>query len=231
MKDFFANDGTFMTYLKRIGLAIVFNFVYVLTSVPILTIGISNVALFQVMMELVQDRKSESSYLMVYFSAFTDNFVKGLVWGILQVLVTVVAGFDLLFFVANVQKDATPINIASLILTILLIVALVSFFNTLYMTMMHYAGGFKEEFKNTIYIVKNNKKNILFGGLWTILCIGGVFASLLYRTFPWGIFSWMIIMVFGLNGLILAYIYNKIFSLYDEEDEEEVLETEEGLTK
>ena len=166
MKDFFANDGAFMTYLKRIGLAIVFNFVYILTSVPILTIGISNVALFQVMMELVQDRKSESSYLMVYFSAFTDNFVKGLVWGILQVLVTVVAGFDLLFFVANVQKDATPINIASLILTILLIVALVSFFNTLYMTMMHYAGGFKEEFKNTIYIVKNNKKNILFSRIW-----------------------------------------------------------------
>ena len=77
MNGFFSLDSKFMQALSRIADLMILNVVYLLTCLPIVTIGAANSALYTVCFRL--GTKREGHTLRDYFRAFRDNFRQGTV--------------------------------------------------------------------------------------------------------------------------------------------------------
>ena len=72
MNGLFAPDSRFMRYLNRFADLMILNLLFLLTSIPIFTIGASLTALYSVCFHLGMDR--EGSTFRDYFAAFKENF-------------------------------------------------------------------------------------------------------------------------------------------------------------
>lgn len=72
MNGLFAPDSRFMRYLNRLADLMILNLLFLLTSIPIFTIGASLTALYSVCFRLGTDR--EGSTFRDYFAAFKENF-------------------------------------------------------------------------------------------------------------------------------------------------------------
>ena len=71
MNGLFAPDSRFMRYLNRFADLMILNLLFLLTSIPIFTIGASLTALYSVCFHLGTDR--EGSTFRDYFAAFKEN--------------------------------------------------------------------------------------------------------------------------------------------------------------
>ena len=79
MERFFNQEGWLYRFLNRLWDLIVLNVLFILTCIPIITIGASICALYTVTMKGV--RKEDSYIASSYFKAFKENFKKGtLIW-------------------------------------------------------------------------------------------------------------------------------------------------------
>ena len=74
MNGLFAPDSRFMRYLNRLADLMILNLLFLLTSIPIFTIGASLTALYSVCFRLGTDR--EGSTFRDYFAAFKENFLQ-----------------------------------------------------------------------------------------------------------------------------------------------------------
>ena len=72
MNGLFTPDSRFMRYLNRLADLMILNLLFLLTSIPIFTIGASLTALYSVCFRLGTDR--EGSTFRDYFAAFKENF-------------------------------------------------------------------------------------------------------------------------------------------------------------
>ena len=72
MNGLFAPNSRFMRYLNRFADLMILNLLFLLTSIPIFTIGASLTALYSVCFRLGTDR--EDSTFRDYFAAFKENF-------------------------------------------------------------------------------------------------------------------------------------------------------------
>lgn len=72
MNGLFAPNSRFMRYLNRFADLMILNLLFLLTSIPIFTIGASLTALYSVCFRLGTDR--EGSTFRDYFAAFKENF-------------------------------------------------------------------------------------------------------------------------------------------------------------
>lgn len=72
MNGLFAPDSRFIRYLNRFADLMILNLLFLLTSIPIFTIGASLTALYSVCFRLGTDR--EGSTFRDYFAAFKENF-------------------------------------------------------------------------------------------------------------------------------------------------------------
>ena len=75
MERFFNQEGWLYRFLNRLWDLIVLNVLFILTCIPIITIGASICALYTVTMKGV--RKEDSYIASSYFKAFKENFKKG----------------------------------------------------------------------------------------------------------------------------------------------------------
>ena len=73
--SFFSLDSKFMQALSRIADLILLNLVFLVTCIPIFTIGAASAALYSVAFRLGTER--EEGVFRCYFRAFRNNFKQG----------------------------------------------------------------------------------------------------------------------------------------------------------
>ena len=85
MKNIFDSEGKLMTFLDGFADVMVLAILWVICSLPIITVGASTTAFYSVMMKLVV---GEESYVVrSFFKAFKENFkIATIVWLILGVI-------------------------------------------------------------------------------------------------------------------------------------------------
>ena len=87
-----------MQVMARVGDLIMLNFYFLVTSIPLITIGSALTALYDVCFRLGTDREP-MGVTRAYFQAFRENLKPGtLVWLVLLVLGTATAGNTMLFY-------------------------------------------------------------------------------------------------------------------------------------
>ena len=75
MENFFSLDGKFFRFINKFTSLIALNFLFIITSLPIITIGVSFYALYQTNLKLSQNTESYIARTYFFFSALSYPFI------------------------------------------------------------------------------------------------------------------------------------------------------------
>lgn len=217
MNRFFSMDNKFFTVMNRVGDLIILNVVFLVCSIPLITIGASTTALYYVTLKMT---RNEESYLARSFlKSFKENFKQStLIW-----LILLAAMF--LLRADFIITDAVSGSLVSVFRYLLMVIA---FFVTM---IFLYIFPLQAKFENT---VKNTFRNAL---LMSIRHLPSTLLMLVITTVPmgitlsipivflYGLLVW-ILLGFSLTALINSRFLVKIFDRYLPDESET-----EGLTE
>lgn len=209
-------DNPIMRGMGRIADFIILNLLWIVCSIPIITIGASTTALYTVMLKLV---KNEEGYIAKGFlKAFKENFKQStIMWGIFLLL-------GIIFVIDFVSIRLMPNTVGGILQMFFL------FMGVLLIAWMVYAFALQARFVNT---VKNTMKNALilvfaklpFSILLIIITIGPVLATFLtFQTLAIGIMVWFFVgisLVAWLNSLLLRIVFRKLEESGEQESEKQ----------
>lgn len=200
MGKLFAVDGKLVAVLGRIADLVVLNLLWLLCSLPVVTIGASTTALYAVLLKMV---KNEDSYLFSSFwKAFKENFRQSVgIWmGIL--LTWVVLYFDFYYSSHAVESYARLLVIPLGFVTILTMVL----YSYIFPVLAYFENSIKNAVKNAMmmgiaylpYTIV-----ILFMNMCPILLLFS--GNLVAATF------FDLVIGFALAAYINAWIFRKLF--------------------
>lgn len=205
MNSILGENGVLYRFVNKLVDLLVLNIVYILTCLPIITIGAANSALYYVTMKMC---KNEEGYIVKqYLNAFKDNFKKATFGWLFFLLVFIFLGLDFLL-IGNATSE-----IGRFMLIVILAVFL------LVMMPFSYMGPQIAVFENT---PNNYMKNAVIISMTRIgYTIPIVIMNLLPIILFWVGGTWFkigsraMIMV-GWSGIayINSFLFNKVFERY-----------------
>ena len=209
-------DNPIKRGMGRMADFIILNLLWVVCSIPIITIGASTTALYTVMLKLV---KNEEGYIAKGFlKAFKENFKQSTIMWIIFLLISIVFVVDF----ASIKLMSDKIGG---ILQILFL-----FMGALLAAWMVYAFALQARFVNT---VKNTLKNAMilvfaklpFTVLIVLLTVGPVLVTFLtVRTLVIGVMVWFfagVSLVAWLNSYLLRFVFKKLEEGGEQESQKE----------
>lgn len=120
MQTLFSPDSLFMRTMGRVGDLLVLNFLFLLTSLPLVTIGAASTALYTVCFRF--DTEKEAGVIRSYFRAFRESWKQATVLWLILVLCCGCACFNALLFF-RMGGMLSWLSILFLILTALALLA------------------------------------------------------------------------------------------------------------
>jgi len=193
----FGIDSKFYEVVSRIADLVVVNLLFVLCSLPIITIGASTTALYGVTKKMAENR--EGYIFRNYFRLFKENFKQStIMWSIL-LLLALIPTIDL-YIINSFEK--TMLATALAILFVFL-----------------YAMALQSTFENTI---KNTLKNAFLMGIgyfpWTLLIVFitllPIILLVLLGRSAGSVVYVMLFVGFAVLAYLNSYIFNHIFKRY-----------------
>ncbi len=192
---FFSIDSGFYKFMMSVGEMMLLNFCWILGSLPLLTIGASNTAMYTVMGRRL--RGEESGTVAPFFRAWRSNLKQGTLFWLVQVLMS--AGLGMYFFLPL----PTPLKIAAGI--VLFLVTLV--FSLIYPQLARYRNRWFAYVRNAMILPVLRLKWVLLNFLVIALpMIAFVLAPVMFLRLG---FVWIL---FGISGLfyLSAMIMRKV---------------------
>lgn len=87
MKNLLDPNGILFQFLSRVGDMIILNFLFMITCIPIITIGAAQAALYKVIMDMHYDQ--EGGMFKGFFRAFKENFKQATIVWVVELIVLV----------------------------------------------------------------------------------------------------------------------------------------------
>lgn len=219
MKYFlFHPDSPFIQFLNRIGRLIILNLLFVVTCIPIITIGAASTAMYSV---TLKQAKNEEPYITrKYFQAFKENFLQSTVLWIFWLIAIVLLYVDFRVMQGRTSTFAWIMRIA--LYAVMLLAYMV----------MSYTFPLQASFYNTI---RQTLKNGFFISIWHIkktipillIPIAAIVITLLTSfTLYYGILLW-IFLGFACCAQLKSHFFVQVFDTYINPPEDEVYDDEE----
>lgn len=210
MNGIFSPDSKFMQVLNRFADLMILNIIYVLTCIPVFTIGAATTALYKVCFQM--GTEDEGNLYKGYFQAFLSNFKQAtIIWIIIMLL-----GFYLVFyFFRFLQMDGALHYICIPVISLCIVMLMASF----------YVFPLLSQFQNKALNTLRNSLLFCLGYLPRTFMISAInlFPLVLLVTnlyyFMWAAFIWFTFYFAGaayLNSRILLKVFSPYYS--DEED-------------
>lgn len=204
-------DNGFFRALSKLVDCIWLNFLFVLTCIPIFTIGASMTALYYTMQKVIRnDRGYVSSE---YWHAFKTNFKQATLTWLIVLAVGLLTFFDIQFMKA-MDKAGQPLGKAFVFFQVLLALEIL-WCTYLFPYMSRFINGMKATMKNAALIAVLNLP-------WTLLILVLlVVAGLIMYLIPIGIFFAPVLFTWVLNR-ILERVFRKYMTEEDKAQEDEM---------
>lgn len=93
----FSPDNMFFSFMSRISDLMILNFLWMFFSIPIITIGASTTALYDVSLKIIEDR--EGYILKSFLKSFKENFKRATIVWIIIIFISFVIGVNLTFWI------------------------------------------------------------------------------------------------------------------------------------
>lgn len=204
MGNIFDPDGKLMELLWKPIHIMFLNLLWVLFSLPIVTIGASTTALYSVLIKMRNGR--EGKILRDFWTAFRQNFRQATILWLLIVLAAFVFTTDIVFFLNMGGSFGTFSAMLFVGLDVLLL--LVSL----------YVFPMQAVFDNPIGRTVKSALLLLFRHLgWTVVLLALAILTAVAVILYWPLIGWF---VFGLAAFINAWIFDKIFRRYYPKEEQ-----------
>lgn len=208
--NIFSPDSKVMIALSRLGDLIVLNFIFLLTCIPIFTIGAAFTALYTVTFKFGTD--DELSILSGYFKAFRANFKQATVLWLILLLCGLCTCWDISFFYHMPGAGHFLfVPFAALFLLVLLVASYV------FPLLSQFDNGNKQTLKNAlIFTLAYLPRSLLITAL-NIFPFFIIWYSLLL--FLKSGFLW-VFLYFSAAAYLNALILKKVFAPYQETEED-----------
>ncbi len=92
---FFSADGALYKFITRFWDMVKLNFIWLICSLPVITIGVSTVAVYSVTLRMIEE--NEGYVVRNFFRAFKENFKQGMAIGPITILFAAVLYIDFTF--------------------------------------------------------------------------------------------------------------------------------------
>lgn len=211
MNRIFNMDNGFFRTLSKLVDCIWLNFLFVLTCIPIFTIGASMTALYYTMQKVIRnDRGYVSSE---YWHALKTNFKQATLTWLIVLAVGLLTFFDIQFMKA-MDKAGQPLGKAYVFFQVLLALEIL-WCTYLFPYMSRFINGMKATMKNAALIAVLNLP-------WTLLILVLlVVTGLIMYLIPIGIFFAPVLFTWVLNR-ILERVFRKYMTEEDKAQEDEM---------
>lgn len=205
MEEIFSVDGKAFRFFGKMSDLVILNLLWLVCSIPVITLGASTTALYSVVIKMVKD---EESYIVKsFFSSFRENFKQAtVIWGIL------LAVFSLLY-VDFFFSSHTPVTGGELLFIPFAIVAILTVLTSLYVFPMLavFRNSIKKTLKNSLYMALAHLPFSAFIGL--IAAGPGMLLFLLSGKVMLAIFIDLVIGI-AFFAWVNAHIFVKLFERY-----------------
>lgn len=199
-------------FLGRIWDAFYLTVLWLVCSLPIVTIGASTTATLYVAMKIMKDE--EGNITKQFFAAFKENFKQATVLGILGTIAAVVLVVNLWFYYQINH------SVAKIFMIVLIV------FTYVFLMIVHYVFAVLARFANT------TKNLLILSFLFAMKNFGWTFFMITCTVciFVIGIFIMAPVLAFSVGALALvdAWVVNEIFGKYIEENQLEKNSLEEN---
>lgn len=204
--NFFVIDSPVMRFWGRVGDILLLNIVFVVTSIPVITIGTALSALYTVAMKLV--RGEDPAIIKEYLKAYKRNFKPATICWLFMAVIGVLLFVD---FRLVAVFSGTAYTVMRLLLAMILGIWLLTFL---------YLFPYIARFENTIL---NSMKNALFLSVAhipsTLMMLGVAIGLLIItlftsKTFVIGTILWTFF-GFAILSYVQSFLLCRIFTKYE----------------
>ena len=216
MKNIFSLDSKLMQGLSLVGDYILLNLLFLLTCLPVFTIGAAKTALLRVMYDLLEDK---GNLYKRYFKTFAAEFKTATPLFLLKLAALLLIGWEL-FVVYNNAIPLRGVLLLGLLLLLLLVGAL---FSSVPSQIALFSATRREYLKNALYILITQFPRCFVAGAFDLL-------PLLLILYNPGYFAavgpvWLLL-YFSVTANLCARLFRRPFAEYLESYEQS--RTEDG---
>ncbi len=205
MRGLFSIDSPLMRFLGRMGDLMILNLLFLLTSVPLATVGASLTALHYACMKLAAEE--DSSVFRDYFRSFRQNFLQATAIWLLLVLFGLLTWYDL----ASVWDGAGPVDavvralgiVACLVLAILLLHA--------FAVLAKFSNTIRGTLKSSVAVALRHPGRTV--SVFMLPFASAVLTFYTETTLRWGLLAWLLIGFAGVvyfNSLLLRRTFAEL---------------------
>ena len=205
MRALFNMDNPFWRTMGKLVDVAWLNLLWLVCSIPIVTIGPSTTALYYVMLKLVRDEESHNT--KSFFRSFKQNFKQGLIIWLIMLAV-------LFFIIMDIRAYRSFGNTISMVLSFVFLGLLI-----VYVLMMNYVFPVLSKFDNTIRRTIQNAFIMSIRHIGWSLLMSVVFLGIMF--FLVWFYPPLLILGYGLVAFINSYVLAHIFDKYIPKEEEE----------
>ena len=219
MTKFFSLDSPFMKAMSRIADLMILNLLFIVTSIPIITIGAGLTALYTVCFRMGTD--DEGGTVKDYFAAFKENFKQATGLWLILLLIFITAFLNAAFF----YTLGGLFHLLWIIFAALLILALFIMVYA-YPLMSQFENTGRQTFKNSLILsIAYLPRSILMAALYALPVV--LFMTMMHVFFHVG-FIWFTL-YFSTIVYLSTRLLRKVFKPFYEKDEkyEQIQEDEE----
>lgn len=208
MNSIFSMESRLMQGLSKVADIMILNLLFLICSIPVITIGASLTALYSVTLKLA--RNEESYISSSFFKAWKKNFkISTVVWLVMVYLGgTIVVDFRL--FLGMPQNTSLVLSVILGVVTIFYMMVLLLVFPYI----ARFENTIKDTIKNVFLIGMGNFFRMLLALVITLI---PVFLTLIlkskYMSMFWILFS------FSAVAYLSSFIYRKIFDKYENQNQ------------
>ena len=207
IKTVFNTDNLVMRISEKILDLVTVNLIFVLSCLPIVTVGIAKISLYQTLFAIKHQRRLP--VLRTYISAFRENWKLGLQLGGIELLISGICLFDLVLFWRQTAMPVQVLKAVSLGLFLFLVLVMLA----AYPIAARYQLDWKECLQKAMIVTGLHFPwFFVMGGVLILLCMALASSVLAF------LLGLMIFFLFGFSSLAFAQVglMEKIFAHYQE---------------
>lgn len=215
LKGLFSVDNPLMRFLSRVADVLILNLLFIITSLPVITIGASLTSLYYCLFKI---KEQEEGYLLKkYFHSFKQNFKQATIMWLFMLIVGVVLFLEFLMY-----RDS-PGTMGSVVRSVVLIGVI------FWYLIGTYAFALQSRFYNTIKNTYTNAVILVFANGPRSIAILALTAAIvgfsIFQTDTWLawnlILLWLLFGFAGIGTINVQFLYPIIKKLMPEEEKEE----------
>lgn len=209
MNRLFSLDNPFMQFLSKVFDLLMLNIIFIISCIPVFTIGAALSALYTVALKMVRDK--DTYIVKGYFTAFAHNFKQSTVLWLLCIVLFFFFRYD--YMIAS-SMDSSVFQIVRIVL-LMMIFLLTAAFLYLFPIASHFVCTTRQVIKNAFLMCIGHLPYTLilfayYGAIW-FLCTRSV-----------KIFGFIALLSmfcgFSVTAFVTSIVFSKVFKKYEPEE-------------